>query len=57
MKEVAEREKRKSNIIIYGCKEDNIKLTKDQLKPDTDAIPKILSALDVNDQPRIIKLE
>ncbi|KAJ3659810.1 hypothetical protein Zmor_011478 [Zophobas morio] len=50
VQEVAEREKRKCNIIIYGCKEDNVKSNKEQIQLDETVVPKILSTLNVNEE-------
>ena len=47
--EVADREKRKHNIVIFVLREDkDLKTNHDQLKTDKVALPKILSAVGFN---------
>ena len=47
IQEISEREKRKSNIMIYGCKEDTVNSNKDQHILDADKVSQILSTLDI----------
>ncbi|KAJ3652354.1 hypothetical protein Zmor_018328 [Zophobas morio] len=45
IQEISEREKRKSNIVIYGCKEDKVNSSKDQHSLDADKVSQILITL------------
>lgn len=50
VQEVADREKRKFNIVVFGLKEDkDLKTNNDQLNADKVILPKILSAVGFNE--------
>ena len=48
IQEVAERDKRKNNIIIFGC-EENSASAKDQENADKDHLPNILQTLNITE--------
>ncbi|KAJ3661930.1 hypothetical protein Zmor_006303 [Zophobas morio] len=47
--EVSERERRKNNVIIYGCTEGKCKTNAEQLNVDTVFVKDMLSSLGIND--------
>lgn len=57
VQEISQRDKRKTNVIVYGCKEGNYNSNKEQLKADEPIISQILSTLSVTeDELKIVRL-
>ena len=49
IQEISEREKRKSNIIIYGCKEEKVTSSNEQLQLDIVKVSNIFTNLGLNE--------
>lgn len=49
IQEVADRDKRKSNVIIYGCDESNVKTNMEQVNLDTALVKEFLTTVEIDD--------